>query len=269
MVQKIHQTAIIETSNLPKNIEVGAYSIINKDVKLGENIKIHSHVVIDGDTEISDNAEIFPFAAIGLPPQDLKYNGEKTSLIIGKNCRIREHVTIHTGTVQDKSLTKIGDNCLFMIGSHIAHDCVIGNNVIMANNATLAGHVHIGNNAIIGGLAAIRQWVKVGDFAMIGGLTGVENNVIPYGMAVGERGNLAGLNLIGLKRAADKGVFSKKDINELRKIFKILFLDKNVAEDNFAAKIEQIRKEYSDSQVVTDFINFIENTDNNLPLCRP
>ena len=180
--------AIIDKNcKLESSVEVGPFSIIGKEVKIGNNVKILSHVVIDGDTSISDECEIYSFASIGSAPQDLKFKGEKTKLIIGKKNKIREYVTINPGTNHGGGVTKIGNNCLFMISSHIAHDCKIGNNVIIANNVAIAGHVEIDDNVIIGGNSAVQQFTRIGKFAMIGGMTGVEKDVIPYGLVTGNR----------------------------------------------------------------------------------
>ena len=183
--------AIIDkNSKLESSVEVWPFSIIGKDVKSGNNVKILSHVVIDGDTSISDECEIYSFATIGSAPQDLKFKGEKTKLIIGKKNKIREYVTINPGTNHGGGVTKIGNNCLFIISSHIAHDCKIGNNVIIANNVAIAGHVEIDDNVIIGGNSAVQQFTRIGKFAMIGGMTGVEKDVIPYGLVTGNRSHL-------------------------------------------------------------------------------
>ena len=224
MTIKIHPTAIIDPkAKIGKNIEIGAFSIIGPKVKIGDNNIIKSNVIITGDTKIGDNNVFFPFAVIGEDPQDLKYQGEESQIIIGNNNKIREYVTIHPGTKDDNLITKIGNDCLFMISSHIAHDCLIGDNVIMANNATLAGHVHVGDHAVIGGLSAIHQFVKIGRFAMIGGMSGVEHNVLPFTTVMGERAKLSGLNLIGLKR----GKIDRDSINAVRKFHKDLFQNDN------------------------------------------
>ena len=171
MTNSIHKTAIIDKkTNLGENIVIGPYSTIGPNVKIKNNVKIHSQVNIQGYTFIDECTEIFPFASIGTIPQDLKYHGEKSKLIIGKKNRIREHVTINPGTKGGGLITKIGNNCLFMVGSHVAHDCTLGNNVIMANNATLAGHVKVDDFAIIGGLSAVHQFVRIGKHAMVGGI---------------------------------------------------------------------------------------------------
>ena len=182
----IHPSAIIDpAATIGESVHVGPFCVIGPDVSLGEGVKLHSHVVVEGRTHIGKGGEIFPFASIGHAPQDLKYKGEPSRLEIGDNCRIREHVTMNPGTEGGGMLTKVGDNCLFMASSHVAHDCKVGNNVIMANNATLAGHVEVGDFAIIGGLAAVQQFVRIGPHAMIGGMSGIVNDVIPYGMVAG------------------------------------------------------------------------------------
>ena len=220
MKNSIHKTSIInKKAKLGSNVFIGPFSIVGSNVKIKNNVKIHSHVNIQGDTIIDEGTEIFPFASIGTIPQDLKFHGEKTRLIIGKNNKIREHVTINPGTKGGGGLTKIGNNCLFMVASHIAHDCIISNNVIMANNATLGGHVKIDEFAIIGGLSAVHQFVRIGKHAMIGGMSGVENDVIPFGSVVGNRAHLSGLNIIGLKRRG----FNRKQIHDLRTAFRLIF----------------------------------------------
>ena len=197
----IHSTAIIDPkADIGLRVNVGAYSVIGPNVTIEDDVKIHAQVNINGNTTIGKKTIIYPFASIGNDPQDLKYNGEETSLVIGNNNKIREYVTINPGTSGGGSQTKIGDNCLFMVSSHIAHDCKVGNNVIIANNVPLGGHAHIEDNVIIGGNSAVQQFTRVGKMAMIGGMCGVVKDVIPYGMAFGNRCALQGLNLIGLRR---------------------------------------------------------------------
>lgn len=258
---KIHPTAIIsEKAQIGDNVEIGPYSIIGDNVKIGAGTVIKSHVVIEGDTTIGKNNVIFPFASIGLVPQDLKFHGEKSKLLIGDNNRIREHVTIHLGTEDGAMITKIGNNCLLMVGVHIAHDCVVGNNVILANNATLAGHVEVGDHVVIGGLSAVHQFARIGSGAMIGGMSGVENDVIPNGLVMGERATLAGLNIVGMKR---RGV-SRDDIHSLRNFFKKLFAEKNT---NFSARVDEISKEFA-SQVVQDVVAFVKS-ETSRSFCQP
>ncbi len=257
----IHPTAIIETIHpIDKSVEIGAYCTIGKNVKLGKNTRLESHIAISGNTVIGENCHIFPFASIGHVPQDLKFKGEDVRLEIGNNNTIREHVTINPGTEGGGSLTKIGDDCLFMVASHIAHDCVVGNHVILANNATLAGHVHVDDFAIIGGLSAIHQFVRIGKHAMIGGMSGIESDVIPFGSAMGERASLAGLNLLGLKRRG----FNRDEIHTLRTAYRLLFATEGTLEERIEDTIEQ----FGDIEVVRDVINFIRS-EGSRALCQP
>jgi UDP-N-acetylglucosamine acyltransferase len=220
MTQGIHSTAIVSPkAHIGKEVTVGPYSIVGDHVSLGDGVKLHSHVVIDGHTEIGEGCEIFPFASIGSPPQDKKFHGELTRLIIGKRTVIREHVTMNPGTEGGGGITQVGDDCLFLTASHVAHDCRVGNGVILSNNATLAGHVTVGNGVIIGGLAAIHQFVRIGDYAFIGGMCGVSKDVIPFGMVMYDPEPLGGLNLIGLKRRN----IPREQIHELRQAFRELF----------------------------------------------
>ncbi|NBV06929.1 MAG: acyl-ACP--UDP-N-acetylglucosamine O-acyltransferase [Proteobacteria bacterium] len=261
MTQKIHSTAIVGAkTQLADNVEIGPYSIIGDDVKIGEGTIIKSHVVIEGDTEIGKNNEIFPFVSIGLAPQDLKFAGEKSKIIIGDNNKIREHVTIHLGTKDGAMLTKIGSNCLFMVGVHIAHDCVVGNHVILANNATLAGHVELGDYVVIGGLSALHQFVRIGKGAMIGGMSGVEHDVIPNGLVIGERASLAGLNIVGMKR---RGV-SRDDIHALRNFFKKVFSDNK---SNFSLRVEELAKNFP-NPTVKDVAEFVKS-ESSRSFCQP
>lgn len=259
--QNIHPTAIIhDGATIGNGVSIGPYCVIGAKVKLGDNVKLHSHVVVEGNTSIGEGTEVFPFASLGHIPQDLKFGGEDSRLIIGKNNKIREHTTMNPGTKGDKMETVVGDNCLFMMSTHVAHDCVVGNNVILANNATLAGHVVIGDNAIIGGLSAVRQFIRIGEHAMIGGMSGVENDVIPYGLVMGERANLAGLNLVGLERRG----FEKSEITALRKAVKELFS----GEGNLSERLDGLAENYADSKLVANVLEFI-NTRTNNALCQP
>ncbi|MCK4938928.1 MAG: acyl-ACP--UDP-N-acetylglucosamine O-acyltransferase, partial [Rhodospirillaceae bacterium] len=209
----IHPTAIVEDgAKIGDEVEIGPYSVIGPNVTIESGVKIFSHVVVGGVTSIGSGTRIFPFASIGSEPQDLKYGGEVSRLEIGSNNTIREHVTMNPGTEGGGLLTKVGDNCLFMVGAHVAHDCQIGNNVILVNNATLAGHVEVGEFAIIGGLSAVHQFARIGKHAMLGGMSGAESDVIPYGMVIGNRGGLSGLNLVGIKRRG----FDRETIHSLR-----------------------------------------------------
>ena len=204
----IHKTAIIDSkAKISTSAKIGAYSVIGPNVEIGDNTIIHSQVNISGNTKIGIGNKIYPFAAIGNDPQDLKFDGEETKLVIGDNNKIREYVTIHPGTVGGGGITKIGNNCLLMISSHIAHDCNIGNNVVIANNVPLGGHVTIEDSVVIGGNSAVQQFTRIGRLAMIGGMTGVLKDVIPFGLSFGNRNYLRGINIIGLKRKK----YDKKD----------------------------------------------------------
>ncbi len=264
---EIHPTAIIEDGAIiGNNVKIGAYSIIGQNVKIGDNCEIKAHVVIEGYTTIGKENKIYPFATIGEIPQDLKYHGEKSEIIIGDNNNIREHCTIHPGTEGDNLITRIGNNNLLMVNTHIAHDCVVGNNCVFANNATLAGHVVIGNNVVIGGLSAIHQKVKIGNGAMLGGLSGLAEDLIPYGMAyaeTGRRSRLQGLNLVGLKRS---GV-DKKEIFALMHFYKDVFESK----DNTSSIIEKSKKSrenYKDNKLVNEVADFLQS-ETSRQFCTP
>lgn len=250
MTEQIHPTAVIgKGAVLGDNVKIGPYCVIGPHVRLGDGVELKSHVVVDGHTSIGDETIVFPFASLGHAPQDLKYKGEKSELLIGKRNKIREHVTMNPGTEGDKMRTVVGDNCLFMMASHVAHDCVVGNNVILANNATLAGHVEVGDYSIIGGLSAVHQFVRIGPFAMIGGMSGVEYDVIPFGLVKGERAHLAGLNYIGLERRG----FTKEQVQTLMRAFKQLF----ESGGTLSERTEKVANDYKNEQAVMRMIDFI------------
>ena len=256
----IHSTSIIDPkANISPKADIGAYTIIGPNVLIQDNVKIHAQVNISGNTTIGAGTEIYPFASIGNDPQDLKFNGEETKLTIGKNNKIREYVTINPGTVGGGGQTTIGDNCLFMISSHIAHDCFVGNNVIIANNVPLGGHAHIDDNVIIGGNSAVQQFTRIGKMAMIGGMCGVVKDIIPYGLALGNRCVLEGLNLIGLRR---KNIPNKKII-ELSEIYKEIFKT-----DNLTLNLSKLDNRFKDNILIKDMIEFI-NKDKKRPICSP
>lgn len=257
----IHPTAIIEPgARLGGDITIGPYSCIGADVELGDGVSIMAHVVVGGRTTIGPRTRIFPFASIGLPPQDLKYHGEESTLRIGADNTIREHVTMNPGTEGGGMLTSVGDRCLFMVGAHVAHDCKVGNGVIMANNATLAGHVEIGDHAVLGGLSAVHQFVRIGQNAMIGGMSGVEHDVIPYGSVMGDRARLAGLNVVGLRRRN----FSRDEIHALRSAYRMIF----AAEGTMAERIEDAAEMFKDAPAVMDIVAFIR-ADSSRAICQP
>ena len=261
MSVQIHPTAVIEEgASLSNTVTIGPYCVIGKDVTLGDGVALRAHVNIEGVTTIGAGTKIFPFASLGTSPQDLKYAGEKTELLIGKNNTIREHVTMNPGTDHGNKKTVIGDNGLFMMGAHVAHDCVIGNNVIMANNATLAGHVTVGDFAVLGGLSAVHQFVRIGAHAIIGGMSGVENDVIPYGRVKGERAFLAGLNLIGLERRG----FSKDEIRQLQRAFNQVFGNEGTLEQ----RIDIAATDFANDNLIMSIIEFAR-AKSNFPLCQP
>jgi UDP-N-acetylglucosamine acyltransferase len=256
----IHRTSIIDNkAKISKNVKIGAYSVIGPNVEIAENVEIHSHVNIDGNTKIGERTKIYPFASIGTAPQDLKFNGEKNSLVIGKNNTIREYVTINPGTSGGGGKTIVGDNCLFMISSHIAHDCIVGNNVVIANNVPLGGHVIVEDDVVIGGNSAVQQFTRIGRLAMIGGMTGVLKDVIPFGLSFGNRNYLKGLNLIGLRRKK----YENKKIIELNDVYKNIFSSKNLHEN-----LNKINGEYKENDLVKEVTNFILK-DKKRPICSP
>ena len=256
----IHKNTIVDKkAKISDTVNIGPFSAIGPDVEIGENVEVYSHVNISGNTKIGDGTKIFPFACIGTIPQDLKFKGEKTKLEIGKNNIIREYVTINPGTEGGGEITKIGNNCLFMVSSHIAHDCKIGNNVVIANNVPLGGHVTIEDNVVIGGNSAVQQFTRIGRLAMIGGMTGVLHDVIPFGLAIGNRNFLQGLNLIGLRRSN----YNNKDILDLIETYKQIFSTKN-----FNENLSKLNGAFKESPLVKEVINFIMK-DKKRSICTP
>jgi len=256
----IHKTSIVhKKAKISKNVSIGPYSILDSEVEIDENTNIMSNVIITGKTKIGKNNIIYPFASIGSNPQDLKFNGEKTELIIGDNNIIREYVTINPGTLHGGGKTIIGNNCLLMISSHVAHDCKIGNNVILANNVPIGGHAVIEDHVIIGGNSAVQQFTRIGKMAMIGGMTGVLNDVIPYGLSIGNRNFLHGLNLIGMRRQKIKN----RDILVLSEAYKQIFKNKDLS-NNLNGLSNDLKK----NSLVKEVMNFIE-IDKKRPICTP
>ncbi len=256
----IHKSSEIDKkAKISKNVKIGPFCYVGPGVELRENVELISNIHIEGNTSIGHGTKIFPFASIGTQPQDLKFKGEKNSLIIGENNLIREYVTINPGTEGGGSKTIIGNNCLFMISSHVAHDCKIGNNVIIANNVPLGGHVTIEDSVVIGGNSAVQQFTRIGRLAMIGGMTGVLKDVIPFGLSIGNRNYLQGLNLIGLRRHK----YDNQKIITLDKAFKEIFASKNLHEN-----LDKINGEYKDNELVGEVIKFIEK-DKKRPICSP
>lgn len=258
---KIHSAAIVEPgARIGAGVEIGAFSVIGPEVVLADNVHIHPHVVIAGKTEIGAGTQIFPFASLGQAPQDRKFRGEESRLVIGAGNVIREYVTMNPGTEQGGHVTRIGDNGLFLTGAHIAHDCVIGNNVLLVNNATLGGHCVVGDFASVGGLSAVHQFVRIGAYAFIGGMSGVENDVIPFGIALGNRANLAGLNIVGLKRHK----FDREQIHGLRKAYRMLF----ATEGTLMERLDDVEKMFGEDRHVRRIVDFVK-AESTRSLCVP
>ena len=255
----IHSTAIIDSkAKISENVHIGPYCVIGPNVEINENTVIQSHVNISGHTKIGKGNMIYPFVSIN-DPQDLKYKGEPTVLVIGDNNKIREYVTINPGTVGGGGKTIIGNNCLFMVSSHVAHDCQLGNNIIIANNVAIAGHAIIDDHVIIGGNSAVQQFTRIGKMAMIGGMTGVLHDVIPYGLSTGNRNSLQGLNLIGLRRSK----FDNKDILGLSDAYKEIFATRNLTEN-----LGKLNGSFKDNSLVKEVIDFITK-DKKRSICTP
>ncbi len=256
----IHNSSILDKeAKIGKNVKIGPFCYIGPKVHIGDDVELISNVHIEGNTKVGKGTKIFPFASLGTQPQDLKYKGETNSLEIGENNTIREYVTINPGTEGGGSKTVIGNNCLFMISSHVAHDCNIGNDVVIANNVPLGGHVTIEDSVVIGGNSAVQQFTRIGRLAMIGGMTGVLKDVVPFGLSFGNRNYLRGVNLIGLKRKK----YDNKKIMELDAAFKKIFSSKNLHEN-----LSKINGEYKGNDLVTEVINFISK-DKKRAICTP
>jgi UDP-N-acetylglucosamine acyltransferase len=259
MKTKIHETALIhQKAEIDAGVEIGPYSIIKKGVRIGRNTKLISHVIVEGGTEIGEGCTFHPFTCIGLPPQDMKYRGEPTKLIIGSNNTIREYVTIHRASVGGDETTTLGNSNFLMAYVHVAHNCKIGSNIIMANAATLAGHVLVEDFAVIGGLVAIHQFTRIGQYAMVGGFSGIGQDIPPFMVASGARAKLFGPNVIGLKRHG----FSDGTINTIKKAYKILFREKRTLKD----AIRKVQDDFADSPEIVHLIAFIEK--NKRGICR-
>jgi len=259
---QIHPTAIIDDSvTLGRDVRIGPYCCVTGEVTLGDNVVLESHVVVTGRTSIGSETHIYPFASIGHVPQDLKFDNEDVVLEIGSRNRIREHVTMNPGTEGGGGVTRVGDDGLFMMGAHVAHDCIVGDNVILANNATLGGHVVLGDFAILGGLVGVHQFCRIGEHAFVGAGGLIVEDVIPYGTATGNRAVLSGLNLVGLKRRN----FARDEINALRAAYKELFLGED---DALAVRMEAVAAKYADSNTVQTVIAFMR-LDNSRGFCAP
>jgi UDP-N-acetylglucosamine acyltransferase len=258
----IHPSAAVAPEAvLGEGVTIGPFCVVGPEVELGAGVELVSHVVVAGRTAIGAGTRVFPFASIGHAPQDMKYKGEPSRLVIGSNNVIREHVTINPGTAGGGMVTRIGDGGLFMVGVHVAHDCVIGDHVVMANNATLAGHVRIGDYAVFGGLSAVHQFVRIGPHAMVGGVTGVERDVIPYGSVMGDRARLSGLNIVGMQRRG----FSRDDIQALRTAYQMLFVTET---GTLAERREAVALRFGTVTPVREVLDFIA-AESVRGLCQP
>jgi UDP-N-acetylglucosamine acyltransferase len=247
---KIHATAIVEPgAAIGAGAKIGPYCVVGPDVSLAEGVELVSHAVVAGRTTIGAGTRIFPFASIGHQPQDLKYKGEPSTLTVGANCIIREGVTMNPGTEGGGMSTTVGDGCAFLANSHVGHDCHVGSNVILSNNVMLAGHVTVGDFAIIGGGAAVIQFARVGAHSFLGGMSGLEHDLIPYGMALGNRAHLSGLNIIGLQRRG----FSRGDIHDMRRAYRLLF----AAEGTLMERVEDVSLEFKSHPIVIEIVEFI------------
>ncbi len=259
---QIHPTAIIDPKvKIGVGVQIGPYCVVSGNVILGDGVQLISHVVISGKTTIGEQTKIYPFASLGHLPQDLKHKGEPSILNIGKHNTIREYVTMQGGTEGGGLITTIGDQCFFMASSHVAHDCRLGNHIIMANCATLAGHVQVADYAIIGGLSAIHQFVRIGHHAIIGGMSAVEDDVIPYGSVKGDRANLYGINIVGLKRRG----FSREEVESLRAAYKDIFEGSLTLKE----RVEQAAQKYQHETYVKEIIDFILFSEAKRPICVP
>jgi UDP-N-acetylglucosamine acyltransferase len=257
----IHPTAIVSPgAQLGQDVEIGAFCTVGPKVQLGDGVRLVSHVVVEGATQIGAGTAIYPFAVLGGAPQHLAHKGEDTRLVIGERNIIREHVTMHTGTVGGGGVTTVGSDSLYMVASHVAHDCVVGDRVTFANNATLGGHVVIGDFVFMGGLCAVHQFTRIGRYSFVGGGGVVTKDVIPYGSVWGNHAHLEGLNLVGLKRRG----FSREAINALRAAYRLLFAD----EGTFQERLDDVAETHADTPEVMEIVDFIRS-EANRPLCLP
>ena len=258
---QIHPLSVVEPgAKLGAGVKIGPFCTIGPHVELGDNSELVSHVAIAGRTRIGTQARIFPFSSIGHIPQDLKYHGEESVLEIGDKCLIREGVTMNPGTEGGGLVTRVGHHCTFLANAHVAHDCIVGNHVIFSNNVMLAGHCQVGDYAILGGGAAVHQFCRIGAHAFIGGLSGVENDVIPYGIALGNRAHLAGLNMVGLKRRG----FSREAIHDIRRAYRLLFAEEGTLQE----RIEDVANDFAEDAIVAEILDFLRAAGNR-SICTP
>jgi UDP-N-acetylglucosamine acyltransferase len=258
---KIHPTAVVDrAAKVHETVEIGPFCVVGPKVTLAEGVRLINHVCVDGHTSIGKGTVVYPFASLGQPPQSLAYKGEENSLIIGENNIIREHMTMNPGTARGNGVTKVGDNCMFMADSHVAHDCQVGSNCVFANNAMIGGHVTVEDYVWLGGGAAVHQFSRIGRHAFVGGMAGLEGDLIPYGSVMGNRAHLAGLNLVGLKRRG----FTRDQIHELRNAYRLLFAQ----EGTFQERLADVAELFANNAEVMEIVNFVRGGGNR-PLCMP
>lgn len=261
MAADIHSSAIIaDGARVGKNVSIGAHCIIGPEVVIDDDVLLHSQIVIEGKTRIGSGTQVMPFAVIGAPPQDISYGGEATSVEIGSNCVIREHVTVHRGTARGRGLTTVGDNCYLMVGAHVAHDCELGKHVVIVNNVALAGHVAVGDHAIVSGLTGVHQHLRIGAHAFIGGMSSVVGDVIPFAAATGNRAELAGLNIIGLKRRG----FDRPTIHALRAAYQAIFNGVGTLQD----RVDTVAADFAEVPAAMEIVAFIR-AGGDRPLTKP
>lgn len=258
---KTHPTAVIDPgAKIHPTVEIGPFCIVGPKVTLGANVRLINHVCVDGRTTIGAGSVLYPFASLGQPPQVLGYTGEDTELIVGENNIIREHMTMNPGTPKGGGVTRVGNNCMFMADSHVAHDSQVGSNCVFANNAMIGGHVVIEDFVWLGGGAAVHQYSRIGKHAFVGGMAGLEGDLIPYGSVMGNRAYLAGLNLVGLKRRG----FTRDQIHELRNAYRLLFAQ----EGTFQERLADVAELFANNAEVMEIVNFVR-AGGNRPLCMP
>lgn len=262
-MSQVHALSVVDPkAKLGKGVQIGPFCVIGPNVVLGDGCKLHSHVVIEGNTTLGQQCEIFPFASLGHIPQDLKYGGEESRLVIGDRNRIREGVTMNPGTDGGGGITRVGSDCLFMAQAHVAHDCQIGNHVILANSAAVAGHCVVGDHAILGGLSAVHQFVRIGNHAFVGGMSGVEKDVIPFGMVVGPRASLKGLNIVGIKRSG----FERSELKQLLEAYDLLF----TGQGTLSERVDKVEQSFPEVSLVKQIVDFVRSdTNRSLSVPKP
>ncbi|MBI1250044.1 MAG: acyl-ACP--UDP-N-acetylglucosamine O-acyltransferase [Alphaproteobacteria bacterium] len=257
----IHSTAIVDPSaEIHPDAEIGPWCMIGPGVRVGARARLSANAHIQAWTDLAEDVQVHPYAVVGAPPQDLSYKGEETRLVVGPRTVIREHATLHRGTLRGKSVTRVGADCFIMSQAHVAHDCTVGNNVVLAQAATLGGHVKLEDFVFLGGLCAIHQFGRVGRYAFVGGLAAVVADVIPFGSAFGNHAHLAGLNIVGMKRRN----LSRETIHDLRAAYRLLFAE----EGTFQERLEDVAQTYAGTEEVMEIVDFIR-ADANRPLCMP